>query len=126
MDAIFKGFAEAYAEQHGYQLSQTLSPDDSNDNLRAVWRSANFHDAKSVIKRGLQSNNPSAIRLSHEEVQGWVEIYYSFWKVIGEILAVEEQSGVNGKVSRLEFVLCPACFIPNVCRTMEIVAVRSS
>jgi hypothetical protein len=37
--------------------------------------------------------------LPKEEVQGWVEVYVSYWKAVGEILAVQDASTANGKVS---------------------------
>ena len=98
MDSIFQEFGEALSRQNGYQLSQTLTPELPVDLLREIWRTTNFHDAKSLLKRGIQAaGSSSGFKLPYDEVQGWVEVYFAYWKAIGELLAVLEQS--SNKVS---------------------------
>jgi hypothetical protein len=99
MDALFQQFAEAQAAGHGNNLAQTISPSLSKDKLRAIWKSCNAHDVKNVIRRNIQNSTSGMNRLSQEEVQAWVEIYVSYWKAVGELLAIQEPSIVNGKVS---------------------------
>jgi hypothetical protein len=93
MDTIFREFGEAFSQQNGYQLSQTLTPDLPKDMLRVIWRSANHHDVKQILRRGIQSSSTSPMtRLSREEVDGWVEVYYTYWKACEHLLAVHEGS----------------------------------
>lgn len=98
MDIIFSDFGDAHSSLNGYSLSQTLSPDLSRSELRAIWRTTNHQDAKGVIRRGLQKTRSSA-KLSNEELQGWVEVYLAYWKAVEEILLADEQDEVRGKVS---------------------------
>jgi hypothetical protein len=91
MDTIFREFGEAFSRQNGYQLSQTLTPELPKDMLRVIWRSANHHDVKQILRRGIQSSSSSLMnRLSREEVDGWVEVYYTYWKACEQLLAVHE------------------------------------
>jgi len=100
MDAIFEDFSHAQKQCNGNLLSQTLSPSRPNDELRAIWKSCNAHDVKTVIKRGLQSSEIGKKgAIPKEELQGWVEVYTAYWKAVGEIFAVRDASGVNSKVS---------------------------
>jgi hypothetical protein len=93
MDTIFREFGEAFSQLNGYQLSQTLTPQLPKDMLRVIWKSANHHDVKSVLRRGIQNSSSSLMtRLSREEVDGWVEVYYTYWKSCEHLLAVQEGS----------------------------------
>jgi hypothetical protein len=100
MDTIFPEFGDAFSRRNGYQLSQTLSPELPNDMLQAIWRSTTSQDVRSMLKRGIQSSAVSpAYRLSKNETEGWVEVYYLYWKAVGELLAAQEQSS-DKKVSQ--------------------------
>lgn len=104
MESIFKEFSAAQTACDGYRLSRTISPNLPTEELRAIWKSCNAHDIKNGIKRGIQKSEIGRA-LPKEEVQGWVEVYSAYWKVVGEILAVQEASAVNGKVSFLRRIL---------------------
>lgn len=100
MDSLFRAFGHAQTAGNGFDLSETLKPEPTMDEprrLSAIWNSANHHDAKASIKRKIVSN--SGAMVSHDEVTGWVEVYYAYWKALGEILAIEEGNGARGKVS---------------------------
>ncbi|KAH8899423.1 protein CSN12 [Thozetella sp. PMI_491] len=97
MDTIFEEFRAAHSNSNGYRLSKTLSPELSNDMLRVIWRSLNYHDAKGVLKKGIQITGSGFDRLPSEQVQGWVDIYFAYWKSVGELLAILELSSANGK-----------------------------
>lgn len=100
MDSIFQEFGDGFSRQNGYQLAETLTPELPNDLLREIWRSASDRDIKTILRRGIQSSASAAgFKLSHDEVQGWVEVYISYWKAIGELLAVQDRSAANGRVS---------------------------
>lgn len=95
MDTIFREFGEAFSQLNGYQLSQTLTPQLPKDMLRVIWKSANHHDIKSVLRRGIQNSSSSSslmTRVPREEVDGWVEVYYTYWKSCENLLAVQEGS----------------------------------
>jgi len=102
MDSLFKDFAKAYTKNDGYLLSSTISPNLSNDQLRAIWKSCNAHDVKNVVKRRIQNyvNDLGFDALSSKEIQGWVDVYAAYWKAIGELLATQDSSSSNyNKVS---------------------------
>ncbi|KAL1878615.1 hypothetical protein VTK73DRAFT_7696 [Phialemonium thermophilum] len=93
METIFQEFGESFANRNGYQLSQTLTPELPNDLLREIWKSTNHEEARTLLKRGLQasSSRSSAFSLSHEELKGWVDVFFAYWKAIGELLAVQNR-----------------------------------
>lgn len=99
MELIFQDFGDAQTEQDGYLLARSLTPELTNDVLVLIWRSCNAHDARHLIRRGIGGvGNQGFRRLSSEEVQGWVEVYYAYWRAVGEILAVRESSSENARV----------------------------
>lgn len=96
MDTIFSEFGDAFAERNGYRLSQTLNPELSSDMLRVIFRSSNHDQVRGLLKRGIRSSSSSPMsRLSNEEVIGWVEVYYHYWKACGELLAIQEGRASN-------------------------------
>lgn len=95
---FFHEFAEAVSNQDGPRLSRTLTPDLPTEKLRKIWTSQNAHGIKGALKRGLKANAAVMDGLSHEEVQGWVDIYTDYWRAAGDIVAARESSRDN-KVS---------------------------
>lgn len=106
MDTIFQEFGEAFSQRNGYQLSQTLTPELPNDMLRAIFRSTNHHEVRHLLKRGIQSSVSISplTKISHDEVQGWVEVFLAYWKATGELLAVQDQSAASSSVSLTLFL----------------------
>ena len=99
MDFIFQDFGTAFdptCKRPGYILSETLSPDLVPETLQIIWRSTNYHDARSFIRRNLNNSLPHKVKLSKDELDGWADIYLSYWKTAGEILAVQGQGGAPG------------------------------
>jgi len=99
MDALAKAFCVGHTKGNGNVLAATLSPEEpANDpqRLYSIWNSANVSDARAVIGRKLRANQPP-LGIPGDEIQGWIDLYYAYWKAVGEILAVE--SGGKGKVS---------------------------
>ncbi|RSL67163.1 CSN12-like protein [Fusarium duplospermum] len=101
MNTLFEQFAQAHAMRNGYKLAQTLSPvppPDDPQRLLSVWRSTNSHSVKGDIKHFIKSNTSHRQKLDHDEVTGWVDVYQSYWKAIGEILAGESGKSTWTKV----------------------------
>ncbi|KAK8927629.1 Protein CSN12 [Metarhizium anisopliae] len=97
MNELFEDFAKAYALRNGYLLAQTISPvppPNEPHRLKRIWQSTNSHSAKGDIKHFIKSQTSSRKTISHDEVNGWVEVYVAYWNAIGEILA-----GESGKSS---------------------------
>jgi len=100
MDALFREVGSAHAMRAGNALSKTLNPvpDASNgQQLRKIWTSCNYNDAKAVIRRQMQANSPPG-GYDNDEVQGWVEIYYCYWQALGQLFGLEDQNSGKGKV----------------------------
>ncbi|KAM7200420.1 COP9 signalosome complex subunit 12 [Rhypophila sp. PSN 637] len=97
MESLFAEFGAAHKERDGYKLSKTLSPDISNDRLKAVFKSCNANDVRRFLKTGLERSCSDWERLEAEEVKTWVEIYFNYWRVAGELLAIQGSSAANGK-----------------------------
>ncbi|KIH90053.1 COP9 signalosome complex subunit 12 [Sporothrix brasiliensis 5110] len=96
MDKLFREFGQAMQRYNGSELSLTLSPVAPADDpyrLRNICNGANHHDAKAVIKRKIQNNSDG---LGHAEVMGWTEVYYAYWKALGQILLVEDEQNGRG------------------------------
>ncbi|KAK3329315.1 protein CSN12 [Apodospora peruviana] len=98
MDALFSDFADAQREGNGNKLAQTISPAHSDEKLRAIWKSCNAHSVKDVLKHHIHNSSSGKNRLPQEEVKGWVEVFFCYWKAIDDILAVQD-SATNGKAS---------------------------
>ncbi|CAK7236507.1 COP9 signalosome (CSN) subunit [Sporothrix curviconia] len=99
MDKLFREFGQALGRYNGKELSATLSPVAPADDpyrLRNIWNGAGHHDAKAVIKRKIQNNSDG---LAHNEVMGWTEVYYAYWKALGQILLVQDAANDGGPVS---------------------------
>lgn len=95
MDQLFREFGQAMRRFNGNELSVTLSPVAPADDpyrLRNICNGANHHDAKAVIKRKIQNNSDG---LGHNEVVGWTEVYYAYWKALGQILLVQDKQNGN-------------------------------
>ncbi|RDW87645.1 hypothetical protein BP5796_03339 [Coleophoma crateriformis] len=102
MDAIFEDFKNAYLNGDGYLLSRTLLPIDppsQPDRLRAFQRSTNHAAVRNDFKYRILYDNASPIKLPADEGNAWVEIYYFYWKAVGEILSAEAGTKTKGKWS---------------------------
>ena len=102
MDSIFKDFKKAYGEGHGYDLSMTLSPVpplSDPDRLLAFFRSTNHASAKTDFKYQILYDSSMPFKLPTDEGNGWVEVYFTYWKAVGEILNAETASKSSAKVN---------------------------
>lgn len=91
MDALIKEFKAAYAGQNGNELAKTLTPDVQLNaaRLMAVWDSGDAQSIKDDLRFLFVRDKSTRLKMSPDEAEGWQEIYYSYWKALGEILAVE-------------------------------------
>ncbi|KAI1101062.1 PCI domain-containing protein [Jackrogersella minutella] len=99
MDSLVKDFRTAFAGMKGDQLAETLRPDfhTSSHKLLAIWGRGSLRETTSDLNF-LFYSDPARLRLSQEETTGWFEIYLTYWKAVGEIIAVEG-SRKDGKSS---------------------------
>ncbi|OTB02992.1 hypothetical protein M426DRAFT_322221 [Hypoxylon sp. CI-4A] len=90
MDSLIHEFRAAFTEMKGDRLAETLRPDIQNhpDRLSVIWGRGSTRDVTSDLNF-LFYSDPTRPRMSQEESIGWVELYLSYWKAVGEILAVE-------------------------------------
>ncbi|KAK6820470.1 Protein CSN12-like protein [Apiospora arundinis] len=91
MDSLIKEFKTAYAGQLGNDLAKTLTPDIPNNaaQMMSVWESGNSQSIKEDLKFLFVRDKSARLNMSSDEAVGWQEIYHSYWKALGEILAVE-------------------------------------
>ncbi|KAI0169365.1 PCI domain-containing protein [Hypoxylon sp. FL1284] len=89
MDILIHDFRTAYKGMKGDGLAETLNPDVQTNaaKFQALWGRGNARDATTNLEFLFYSDS-SRPRMSQEETTGWVEIYLSFWKAVGELLAV--------------------------------------
>lgn len=91
MDAVLDIFREAYAEESGYKLAESITPVAPATDaglLYGFYRSSSTYTIQGDLKSAIvYSGNP---QLQKQEAHTWVELYMAYWKAIGELLAVEE------------------------------------
>jgi hypothetical protein len=92
MDALIHEFRLAYSGMKGDQLAETLRPDMQLHaaRLRSLWDRGDARSTKADLNF-LFHQDHARVRLSKEETSGWLEIYFAYWKAVGEILAAEGQ-----------------------------------
>ncbi|CAJ2499834.1 Uu.00g026870.m01.CDS01 [Anthostomella pinea] len=96
MDSLIKEFNAAYAAMKGDQLAETIHPDIErySHKLRAIWDRGDLRSTTADLNF-LFYQDKSHANLSKAEATGWFEIYLTYWKAVGEILAAE---GLRGNV----------------------------
>jgi COP9 signalosome complex subunit 12 len=97
MDGFFDDFGRGHIDGDGRKLAATLSPMDDPRRLYKIWSAVNPRDAQAIIKREIKSQ-VSQWGMSTDEVNGWADIYWAFWKAIGEIMIMDQTQG-KGRVS---------------------------
>lgn len=102
MDQLIDELRNGYVNENGYDLANTLSPvapaSDPN-RLYNIHRSTNFSQGLVQIRNKILYDNVLSQKLSNEEAYGWAEVYFAYWKAIGEILKAEEAVKNHIKVS---------------------------
>lgn len=97
-------FRKAHASRRGYDLAKTLSPDTSPDHvssLLAFYTPSDRKNNQNDLKYEILYSKETPTNLSTEEGTGWVEVYHSYWKAVGEILSIEGELGPGNKVRNL-------------------------
>ena len=101
MDPLFDDFKSSYEQMNGYDLSMTLSPispPSQPERLHSFFRSTNIASVKSDFKYRVLYEKPNRLNLEPEEGNGWVDLYFAYWKAVGEILKAEAAARTNTKV----------------------------
>lgn len=99
MSSIFSDFRRAQATEGGYELSKTIIPESPPHDPSRVqdffWStdSNNVHvDVHDAIVQDLRG----PARLAKKEVEIWVDVFATFWKVAGEILSIQNVKHDSG------------------------------
>jgi hypothetical protein len=117
MDALIKEFRVAYVSEQGNDLARTITPDltASPEKLLAIWKSGGSQTIKEDLRFLFTRDKSAQLRMSREEAEGWQEIYFYYWKALGELLAVEGRRTDGAKV-RLSLPRCGSrpstCHVP--------------
>ncbi|KAM3532559.1 hypothetical protein NHJ13051_000022 [Beauveria bassiana] len=93
MNEQFEDFAQAHSLRHGYILAQTLSPvppPGQPNKLRQILQSTNSHSVKGDLKHFIKTKTARKVKIDHDEINGWIEVYAAYWKAASEIVAGEE------------------------------------
>jgi hypothetical protein len=100
MDSLIKEFKLAYAAERGNDVAKTLTPDllESPGKLLAIWESGGPQSIKDDLKFLFTRDKSTKLSMSHDEGEGWRNIYFAYWNALGEILAVEGRRRDDVKV----------------------------
>lgn len=104
MDPLFEDFKRAYVEGDGYGLSMTLSPIppiSQPERLQIFYRSTNFAQVQKDFRYRILHDTSIPFQLPIEESNGWVEVYHTYWKAVGELLDAEKAQKANAKVQKI-------------------------
>ncbi|KAF2205342.1 hypothetical protein GQ43DRAFT_362599 [Delitschia confertaspora ATCC 74209] len=91
MDAALQSFLQARAEEDGYGVADALSPySPLGDPYRLYnfYRASNAQTIESDVRYTLKYSKISG--LPRNESSAWTEIFVSYWKLAGEILARDD------------------------------------
>lgn len=101
MDSFFGDFKHAYNNGLGYDLSMTLSPiapRNQPDRLRAFYRNTNVSTAKKDFQYRIIWDKANGFAIEADQGNGWVDLYFAYWKAVGEILKAEDATRSKAKV----------------------------
>lgn len=93
--SIFTDFRDAHVQGNGPLLATVFQPTGTTydqERLRSFLRYTNHASCPADIKYELQSHRSSGVRLSKAELSVWTDILVAYWKAVGEILNVREES----------------------------------
>ncbi|KAK2736851.1 COP9 signalosome (CSN) subunit [Myotisia sp. PD_48] len=95
MGSILTDFKEAQTRGSGNALAATLvpvAPSNDPNRLRSFYQSTNSVSAPSDIKYALLHDRRTGSKLSKSEGSAWVDIFVAFWKAVGELLKIEDDT----------------------------------
>ncbi|KAI0023877.1 PCI domain-containing protein [Xylariomycetidae sp. FL0641] len=90
MDSLIHDFRVAYAMKEGDRLAETLCPDipKYGNRLQAIWIRGEVGVASDDLNFLFYKDN-ARVKMPRDEAAGWVEVYLSYYKAVGAILAAE-------------------------------------
>jgi hypothetical protein len=91
MDSVTALFREAYENENGYRLAESLTPvapPEDAGRLYSFHRSMNAMSTQSELRNSIIYK--TNVRFTKAEQSAWIELYTAYWKAVGELLAVEE------------------------------------
>ncbi|KAK4160984.1 putative COP9 signalosome complex subunit 12 [Cladorrhinum sp. PSN259] len=103
---FYREFAEAWENNEGYRLAQTINPDVGAAQLAKIhqsidpdggnWKNSQEDNVKGAIKRGLQSSSARVKGLGNDEIKGWTDVYYAYWSATGCLARARAQGPTPG------------------------------
>ena len=93
MEVLFHDFQRANEEVSGPLLAATISPispPNYLNRLETIWKSTDQSSAERDIRYFLTKSTPGPIKFPSQEINVWTDIYFTYWKSTGEILAAQE------------------------------------
>jgi len=95
MDLVFRDFQHAHLDRSGPLLAKTITPtappEDPN-RLKRLFGPSSAFTIQQEIRSGLLAHTNTELRFSKPEGNAWVDVYVAYWKAVGEIIALEENS----------------------------------
>jgi COP9 signalosome complex subunit 12 len=91
MNSVFEEFKQAYRDGEGYRVAATISPIPPANNggrLYAFYKSSNSFDIQNAARTAIIYQND--LDMTRPEGTAWVDVFVSYWKAIGILLAAEE------------------------------------
>ena len=93
MDALFDGFRDGLHEQNGYKLADAITPENVNSRLTNFQEASNAFKITSDVRRAIYDvNDDLRGLLSDDECDAWRDVFVSYWKTAGDLLAAGEAS----------------------------------
>lgn len=92
MASIFADFKQGYVDGSGYQLAAALSPIAPPEDPDRFFSFYDYFSNKQSLRADLQFSlfKAQGLKLPKQEQNVWVDIFLSFWKVVGELVKFDE------------------------------------
>jgi hypothetical protein len=91
MESVTALFREAYENENGYKLAESITPVAPSVDAARLYtfhRSVNAMSVQSELRNSIIYKTEA--RFTKAEQSAWIELYTAYWKAVGELLAVEE------------------------------------
>ena len=92
MDALFHDFKQAYYVRNGPLLADTLSPIPlARDprRLKLFYEQSDIYSISTDVRYQV-THYDKTVQIPKTEANAWVDIYISYWKALGPILAADD------------------------------------